>query len=235
MVDQFNCLFLQCRSYKTQNSVTFLARYSREYIQILNISLNHNLESLEITIRLPSNSTWTPSSSQDEYVLLTTYFKFYFLHTLQPIKIYWKLLFALYFISSYPWNKLNRLQLLYLDFFKQYYNHNLNQRIMNNINSVSADILIIGGGPSGSGNFNSFGWHPQTKGLEQAHFVDWRKFNRQPYILSGAVVKPRVFKDLLPDVDFNEIPFNAKVAKDSTVMLRRKRIIQITIPCSLHE
>ena len=43
------------------------------------------------------------------------------------------------------------------------------------------------------------------------------------HILSGAVIKTSVFKELLPEADFPEIPFNAKVTKDRTVFLTEKR------------
>ncbi len=39
------------------------------------------------------------------------------------------------------------------------------------------------------------------------------------HILSGAIIKPSVFKEFLPGTDFSEIPFNAKVIKESTVFL----------------
>jgi electron-transferring-flavoprotein dehydrogenase len=47
------------------------------------------------------------------------------------------------------------------------------------------------------------------------------------HILSGAVIKPSVFKELLPEVDISEIPFNAKVTKDTTVLLREKNAIAL--------
>ena len=37
--------------------------------------------------------------------------------------------------------------------------------------------------------------------------------------MSGAVIKPDVFKELLPEVPFSEIPFNAKVTSDKTIIL----------------
>ena len=90
---------------------------------------------------------------------------------------------------------------------------------MNNINSVSTDILIIGGGPSGLATSIHLADILKQKGLNKRILLIEKGSSIGSHILSGAVVKPEVFKDLLPDVDFNEIPFNAKVAKDSTVML----------------
>ena len=49
------------------------------------------------------------------------------------------------------------------------------------------------------------------------------------HILSGAVIKPSVFKELLPGVDFSEIPFNAKVTRDRTIFLTEKRAITLPV------
>lgn len=104
---------------------------------------------------------------------------------------------------------------------------------MSQIDTVSTDVLIIGGGPSGL--------------AASIHLADILKKNGQnkrillvekgraigSHILSGAVIKPAVFKELLPDVDFSEIPFNAKVAKDSTVLLlseKRSLILPFHVP-----
>ncbi len=90
---------------------------------------------------------------------------------------------------------------------------------MSNVNSVSTDILIIGGGPSGLATSIHLADILKQKGLNKRILLIEKGSSIGSHILSGAVIKPEVFKELLPDVDFNEIPFNAKVAKDSTVML----------------
>ena len=98
---------------------------------------------------------------------------------------------------------------------------------MDNVDTVSTDVLIIGGGPSGLAT--------------AIHLADTFKQNNQihrilliekgssigSHILSGAVIKPDVFKELLPDVEFSEIPFNAKVTKDSMVLLAEKSYLKL--------
>jgi electron-transferring-flavoprotein dehydrogenase len=88
---------------------------------------------------------------------------------------------------------------------------------------VKTDVLIIGGGPSGL--------------AASIHLADILKQRNQKarillvekgraigsHILSGAVMKTQVFKELLPDVDFSEIPFNSIVTKDKTAFLTEKR------------
>ena len=55
------------------------------------------------------------------------------------------------------------------------------------------------------------------------------------HILSGAVIKPDVFKELLPEVDISEIPFNAKVTKDRTVLLSEKQKPHFAVSYTLYE
>ncbi|MFA5046348.1 MAG: NAD(P)/FAD-dependent oxidoreductase, partial [Paludibacter sp.] len=90
---------------------------------------------------------------------------------------------------------------------------------MSNADTVSTDILIIGGGPSGLATSIHLADTLKQKGLNHRILLIEKGSSIGSHILSGAVIKTDVFKSLLPDVDFGEIPFNAKVATDSTVLL----------------
>ena len=90
---------------------------------------------------------------------------------------------------------------------------------MNNMDVVSTDVLIIGGGPSGLATAIHLADTLKQKGLNHRILLIEKGSSIGSHILSGAVIKADVFKELLPDVDFSEIPFNAKVTKDSTVWL----------------
>ncbi|HAH25056.1 MAG TPA: electron transfer flavoprotein [Prolixibacteraceae bacterium] len=99
---------------------------------------------------------------------------------------------------------------------------------MNNVDIVSTDVLIIGGGPSGlataihlADTFKKNGQNHRILLIEKGSSIG-------SHILSGAVIKPAVFKELLPDVDISEIPFNAKVTKDSTILLSENG--SVTLP-----
>ena len=59
----------------------------------------------------------------------------------------------------------------------------------------------------------------KQKGLNHRILLIEKGSSIGSHILSGAVIKTDVFKSLLPDVDFGEIPFNAKVTTDSTIIL----------------
>jgi electron-transferring-flavoprotein dehydrogenase len=98
---------------------------------------------------------------------------------------------------------------------------------MENVDTITTDVLIIGGGPSGLATaihlaniFNEKGQSGRILLLEKGKEIG-------SHILSGAIIKPSVFKELLPGVDFSEIPFNAKVTKESTVFLTENRFVAL--------
>src|SRR5674476_911204 len=99
---------------------------------------------------------------------------------------------------------------------------------MSNVDTVTTDVLIIGGGPSGLATAIHLADILKQKGHSQRILLIEKGSSIGAHILSGAVIKPAVFKELLPEVDMSEIPFNAKVAKDSTVLLSENG--HITLP-----
>ena len=99
---------------------------------------------------------------------------------------------------------------------------------MNNVDTVSTDVLIIGGGPSGLATAIHLADTLKQKGQSHRILLIEKGSSVGSHIMSGAVIKPDVFKELLPEVDISEIPFNAKVIKDSTVLLSENG--HITLP-----
>ncbi len=99
---------------------------------------------------------------------------------------------------------------------------------MNDIDTVSTDVLIIGGGPSGLATSIHLADTLKQKGENKRILLVEKGRAIGSHILSGAVIKPSVFKELLPGIDFSDIPFNAKVTKDKTVFLTEKG--SITLP-----
>ncbi len=90
---------------------------------------------------------------------------------------------------------------------------------MSIIDTVSTDVLIIGGGPAGLATAIHLADTLKLKGLNHRILLIEKGSSIGSHILSGAVIKSDVFKELLPGVDFSEIPFNARVIKDKTVWL----------------
>jgi electron-transferring-flavoprotein dehydrogenase len=93
---------------------------------------------------------------------------------------------------------------------------------MSEVDTITTDVLIIGGGPSGLATAIHLADKLKEKGLNHRILLIEKGSSIGSHILSGAVIKPAVFKELLPGVDISEIPFNAKVSKDKTVLLGKK-------------
>ncbi|MDR3705763.1 MAG: electron-transfer flavoprotein:ubiquinone oxidoreductase [Paludibacteraceae bacterium] len=98
---------------------------------------------------------------------------------------------------------------------------------MNNTDTISTDVLIIGAGPSGLATAIRLADILKQTGQNHRILLIEKGSTVGSHILSGAVVKPDVFKELLPEVSFEEIPFNAKVTKDKTVLLSEKAHIAL--------
>jgi electron-transferring-flavoprotein dehydrogenase len=102
---------------------------------------------------------------------------------------------------------------------------------MSNIDTITTDVLIIGGGPSGLATSIHLADILKQQGKNGRILLIEKGRSIGSHILSGAVIKPSVFMELLPEADFSEIPFNAKVIKDRTVLLTEKR--SLTLPFHL--
>ncbi len=92
---------------------------------------------------------------------------------------------------------------------------------MSNLNTVSTDILVIGGGPSGLATAIHLADILKQNDTHRRILLVEKGSSIGSHILSGAVIKADVLKDLLPDTDFNEIPLDAKVVKDTTLLLSK--------------
>jgi electron-transferring-flavoprotein dehydrogenase len=98
---------------------------------------------------------------------------------------------------------------------------------MNDIDTISTDVLIIGGGPSGLAVSIHLADILKQRDQTKRILLIEKGSSIGSHILSGAVIKPSVFKELLPETDISEIPFNAKVGKDNMMWLTEKRAIPV--------
>ena len=98
---------------------------------------------------------------------------------------------------------------------------------MSDTDTIKTDVLIIGGGPSGLAASIHLADILKQKGQSHRILLIEKGRSIGSHILSGAVIKPSVFNELLPDVDISEIPFNAKVNKDKTILLSEKGSIAL--------
>ena len=100
---------------------------------------------------------------------------------------------------------------------------------MSKVDTVTTDILIIGGGPSGLATAIHLADILKENDIKRRILLIEKGSVIGSHILSGAVIKTDVFKTLLPAVDFNEIPFNAKVTSDTTVLLSENGSFKLPI------
>ena len=96
-------------------------------------------------------------------------------------------------------------------------------------NRISTDVLIIGGGPSGLSTAIRLADLMKVKNQSCRIMLVDKGSSIGSHILSGAIINPKVFAELLPDVEFDKIPFDAKVVKDSTLFLTENGSIKSPI------
>jgi electron-transferring-flavoprotein dehydrogenase len=94
---------------------------------------------------------------------------------------------------------------------------------MNNIDTIFTDVLIIGGGPAGLATSIHLADKLKQSNRNARILLIEKGRAIGSHIMSGAVIKPAVFRELLPDTDFNEIPFDTPVTHDSTIFLTGKK------------
>jgi len=88
--------------------------------------------------------------------------------------------------------------------------------------TISTDILIIGGGPGGLATSIHLADILKERGRSEKILLIDKGRTIGSHILSGAVLKPAVFFELLPEMDFQDIPTTAKVISDKTILLSER-------------
>ncbi|GHT67688.1 electron transfer flavoprotein [Bacteroidia bacterium] len=100
---------------------------------------------------------------------------------------------------------------------------------MSDTNIVSTDVLIVGAGPSGLATAIHLADLLKKSDMKHRILLVEKGNTVGSHILSGAVIRPEILKELLPEVDFNEFPLNAKVTKDALLLLSESGSIQSPI------
>ena len=90
---------------------------------------------------------------------------------------------------------------------------------MNNVDTISTDVLIVGGGPSGLSTAIHLADKLKEKGENKRIMLIEKGSSIGAHILSGAVIKPEAFKELLNAEDFEGMPFDSQVILDETAKL----------------
>jgi len=85
-------------------------------------------------------------------------------------------------------------------------------------NVISTDVVIVGGGPAGLSTAIALADRVKQKGEKRRIMVIEKGSEIGAHILSGAVIRPKVFRELLSDEAFEEMPFDSKVSDEDVVM-----------------
>ena len=93
---------------------------------------------------------------------------------------------------------------------------------MDNQDVISTDVLIVGGGPAGLATAIELANSLKQKGEEKRIMLIEKGSSIGAHILSGAVIRPKVFQELLTEEEFDGIPFDAKVTTDVVVKLNEE-------------
>ena len=90
---------------------------------------------------------------------------------------------------------------------------------MENSEVVFADVVIVGAGPAGLATAISLADKLKQQNLSKKIIVIEKGSSVGSHILSGAVIRPKVFKELLNTGEFDGLPFDSKVDGDKTIKL----------------
>ena len=90
---------------------------------------------------------------------------------------------------------------------------------MGNRDTIKTDVLIVGGGPAGLATAIELANQFKQNSEDKRIILIEKGSEIGSHILSGAVIRPKVFEDLLTTEEFDAIPFDSKVTTDVTVKL----------------
>ena len=96
--------------------------------------------------------------------------------------------------------------------------------------AVPLDVLFVGAGPSGLCGAIQLAKSSQAAGLELEIGVLDKAQHAGGHTLSGAVLNPRVLKDLFPELQDKDFPFRNKVSKEKVYLLGKTKAFRVPTP-----
>ena len=98
---------------------------------------------------------------------------------------------------------------------------------MNSTNTIFADVLIVGAGPSGLSTAIHLAQSMKKDGKDKKIMVIEKGNAVGAHILSGAVIKTDAFKELLSEEEFENLPFDCTVQSDNIIKLSEKGYLKL--------
>src|SRR6266496_4821931 len=99
---------------------------------------------------------------------------------------------------------------------------------------MELDVLIVGAGPAGLACAIELAKLAKADGSELNIGVLEKAAALGEHSLSGAVVNPRAFRDLFPDLADRDFPFRAPVTKEAVYLLTQGGKLRLPTPPTMH-
>src|SRR5437867_433240 len=99
---------------------------------------------------------------------------------------------------------------------------------------MELDVLIVGGGPAGLACAIELAHLAQRDRTDVNIGVLEKSEALGEHSLSGAIVNPRAFRELFPDVRDADFPFRGPVTKERVRLLTARRAIPLPTPPTMH-
>jgi electron-transferring-flavoprotein dehydrogenase len=96
--------------------------------------------------------------------------------------------------------------------------------------AVPMDVAIVGGGPAGLACAIELARLAKADGATLEIGVLEKAGALGEHSLSGAVINPRPFRELFPDVPEDQLPFRRRVAKEAVYLLTEGRSVRLPTP-----
>src|SRR6267378_6260117 len=99
---------------------------------------------------------------------------------------------------------------------------------------MELDVLIVGAGPAGLACAIELARLAQREGTDLNIGVLEKAESLGEHSLSGAVVNPRAFRELFPDLKDADFPFRGPVGRERVALLTSRRAITLPTPPTMH-
>src|SRR5437762_10069690 len=99
---------------------------------------------------------------------------------------------------------------------------------------MELDVLIVGAGPAGLACAIELAKLAKTAGTELNIGVLEKAEALGEHSLSGAIVNPRAFRELFPDLKDRDFPFRGPVTKEAVYLLTKGGKLRLPTPPTMH-